>query len=180
MLTSHPAGAALQRASCSRITSDHFIVPFTGRRPMNYKRILLAGVIAGLIINLSEFLLNGVVLAGQMEADLTRHNLVSAPWAMTAYVIMGFVSGFFLAWCYAAIRPRFGAGFGTALVAATALWTVGYVLPTVGILAVGLGRPTSYLLALVWAAVEVVIAAGAAGYLYREAEAPAVQTAIAQ
>ena len=144
---------------------------------MNYKRILLGGLVAGVIINASEFLLNGVVLATQMQADLARHNLTMAGWAMPFYVLMAFVLGLALAWIYAAIRPRFGAGFRTSLIAAAVVWSLAYVLPTVGLLAMGAGDTSSYLLALVWGAAELVIAAAVAGYFYHELEAPATQTA---
>lgn len=142
---------------------------------MNYKRILLGGLVAGVIINASEFLLNGVVLASQMQADLARHNLSMAGWAMPFYVLMAFVLGLALAWLYAAIRPRFGAGFSTSVIAAAVVWTLAYVLPTVGLLAMGAGDTSSYLLALVWGAAELVIANAVAGYIYHELQAPAAQ-----
>ena len=146
---------------------------------MNYKRILLGGLVAGVIINASEFVLNGVVFAKQMQADLTRHNLVMASWAMPAYVIMAFCFGLFLAWIYAAIRPRFGPGLGTAVVAAAVVWGVGYVLPTIGLLAIGMGDATTYVIALIWGAAELVLAGIVAAYLYREGESPAATRAAA-
>jgi hypothetical protein len=145
---------------------------------MNYKRILIGGLAAGVIINLSEFLLNGVVLREAAEAEMARLNLVYAGWAMPMYVVMAFAWGFFLAWAYAALRPRFGAGPGTALVAAAVLWTVGYVFPSMSVLAMGLGTGSMYAIALAWGAVEVILAALAAGYLYRETE-PAGQRSTA-
>lgn len=142
---------------------------------MNYRRMLLAGLVAGVIINAGEFVLNGVVLAGSMVQDMTRHNLVMAPWAMAFYVLMGFALGFGLAWLYVSIRPRYGAGFGTALIAAAALWTIGYILPTLGMLALGFGEATTYLWGLAWEAAELVIASTVAGALYREGAATATQ-----
>jgi len=136
---------------------------------MNWKRILLGGLLAGVIINASEFLLNGVVLADQMSADMDSMGLQFTGWAMPAYVIMAFVYGLFLAWLYAAIRPRYGQGPATAMCAAAALWVAAYLLPTIGFLAMGIGSFGPYVLALVWGAVELVIAALLAGYLYREA-----------
>ena len=136
---------------------------------MNWKRILLGGLLAGVVINVSEFLLNGVVLAEQMEADMARMGMQFASWAMAAFVVMAFIYGLFLAWCYAAIRPRYGQGARTALITAGALWVVAYLLPSVGFLAMGVGSAGTYGLSLVWGAVELVIAALLAGYLYREA-----------
>jgi len=136
---------------------------------MNWKRILLGGLLAGVVINASEFLLNGVVLADQMAADMERMGLQFASWAMPAFVVMAFVYGLFLAWLYAAIRPRYGQGGRTALRAAAALWVAAYLLPTVGFLAMGSGSVGMYVLALIWGAAELVIAGVLAGYFYREA-----------
>ena len=136
---------------------------------MNYRRILLGGLLAGVLINASEFLLNGVVLAEQMSADMERMGLTFASWAMPAYVLMAFTYGLFLAWLYAALRPRFGQGPHTAVIAAAALWVAAYLLPTVSFLAMGIGSTGSYGLALVWGAAELVLAALLAGYFYREA-----------
>lgn len=146
---------------------------------MNYKRIFLGGLVAGVIINASEFLLNGVVLANQMQAELARHNLVMASWAMPAFVIMALVYGFALAWLYAAIRPRFGAGFTTALIAAAIVWLLAYLLPTVGLFAMGEGSAAGYSMAVLWGAAELVIAGAVAGYLYREVAAAGAERASA-
>ncbi len=137
---------------------------------MNYKRILVGGLLAGVIINVSEYVLNGVVYAKQMAEEAVKHALVMSQSAMTLFVLMAFAYGFALAWLYAAFRPRFGQGFGTALIAAATVWTLSYVLPSVMMTALGLGEGISTLVALVWGAAEVVIAAAVAGYLYREAE----------
>ena len=136
---------------------------------MNYRRVILGGLLAGVFINASEFVLNGMVLAEQMEADMQSAGLAFASWAMPAFVVMGFVWGLFLAWCYAAIRPRYGKGGRTALIAAAALWVVGYLMPSVSFLAMGVGSTSNYALSLVWGAAEVVIAAVLAGYFYQEA-----------
>ena len=37
---------------------------------INWTRVILGGLVAGVIINISEFLLNGVVLAKDMEAAM--------------------------------------------------------------------------------------------------------------
>lgn len=135
---------------------------------MNYKRILMGGLLAGLIINASEFLLNGVVLADEMQADMARLGLHYASWAMPAFVIMAFVYGLSLAWLYASLRPRFGPGPRTALLATGVVWVLAYLIPTVMYLAMGAGSQGTYALAVVWGLVELLIAGQLAGYLYQE------------
>ena len=48
------------------------------------------------------------------------------PW----FVVLDLISGVFLVWVYAAVRPRFGAGPGTAAKSAIALWFLAGVLGT--------------------------------------------------
>jgi len=136
---------------------------------MNYRRMLLGGLLAGVLICASEFVLNGVVLAAQMEAEMARTGLQYASWSMPAYVVMTFVYGLFLAWFYAAIRPRFGPGPRTAVIAAAGLWLVAYLLPSIGFLAMGIGPAGTFAIALVWGAVELALAALLAAWYYREA-----------
>ena len=39
---------------------------------INFGRVLLGGLVAGLVINIGEYLLNGVVLAKQMEGTFAK------------------------------------------------------------------------------------------------------------
>jgi len=41
---------------------------------INIGRVILGGLVAGLVLNIGEFLLNGVVLAAQMKAFNAQHN----------------------------------------------------------------------------------------------------------
>ncbi|MDQ6700121.1 MAG: hypothetical protein M3Z36_08035, partial [Acidobacteriota bacterium] len=50
-------------------------------------------------------------------------------------VVIGFGVGIAGVWLYAAIRPRFGPGLKTALIAAVAVCSIGNVLPNIGFLA---------------------------------------------
>jgi hypothetical protein len=84
-------------------------------------------------------------------------------------VIMSLLVGSVLVWLYAAARPRFGPGPKTAAMVAVAFWLGGTVTSLVGYRMVGL-YPDSLLLQ--WGAiglVEVILAAMAGGWLYREA-----------
>ena len=82
---------------------------------------------------------------------------------------MAFAYGLALAWLYAALRPRYGAGPRTALLATAAVWVLAYLIPTVMYLAMGAGSQGTYTIAVVWGLVELLIAGQIAGYLYQEA-----------
>ena len=42
---------------------------------INFGRVLLGGMVAGLILNIGEFVLNGIILGPHIEADMKRMNL---------------------------------------------------------------------------------------------------------
>ena len=98
---------------------------------INMQKVLVGGLIAGVVLNVIDFVLFGVVLKDQMAAAMTALNRpamtnAQIPW----FVFLDFVAGIFLVWLYAAIRPRFGAGPGTAVKAGVAGWFVGGLLVT--------------------------------------------------
>lgn len=105
---------------------------------INVSRVLLGGLAAGLVLNVFGFVWQ-FIFADQMEAELARLGL-EAPGggAMAVFILLGFVSGIVLVWLYAAIRPRFGAGPGTAIKAAVPLWVFGSLLPAIAFSLLGL------------------------------------------
>jgi len=59
---------------------------------INYARVIVGGLLAGLLINISETLLNAVVLARQMEAAVQSMNLPPiGGQAIAGFVVFGFV-----------------------------------------------------------------------------------------
>jgi len=95
---------------------------------INLGRVVLGGIVAGIIVNAFEFVLNGVLLANQwtdLMASINRP--VLGVREIVHFNIFGFAMGLVAVWTYAAIRPRFGAGPRTALYAALLTWVTGYV-----------------------------------------------------
>jgi hypothetical protein len=137
---------------------------------INAMRVILGGLLAGLLINMSEFLLNGLVLKDDWPAAMASLNRppMSAS-TVGVFVITGFFFGIILCWIYAGIRPRFGAGPKTAILAGFIAWLIGYLGPSVSIWAMGLFPSKLIWVPLVWGFVEVMIAALAGGWLYKEA-----------
>lgn len=146
---------------------------------INYTRVLLGGLLAGVVVNISEFLLYGVILMEQMQAMMEAAGLTEASWAMVGYVLSAFVLGLVVVWIYAAIRPRFGPGWKTAVIAGAAVWVASYAIPTVWMGAMGLAYGTgTTLMALVWGFAEIALAGVAGGWLYQEGgAAPAAPAA---
>jgi hypothetical protein len=141
---------------------------------MNIGRIILGGFVGGLIINVVEQVVHGIVLRDRWDEvmkKVTEHPVGTQ--AMVLFWIIGFVIGVALAWLYAAIRPRYGAGPKTAIVASIYLWIVSSLLLVVGLTPWNLWPRDLSLISLVVSLIEYIVAGLVAGYLYREQAAAA-------
>jgi hypothetical protein len=137
---------------------------------MNWGRVTGAGLLAGLIINVSESLLNGVVLAQPMEDAMRALNRPPVSTQMIVwFVVLGFVIGIITVWLYAAIRPRFGPGIRTAICAALTVWLLAYAYPSalLGIMQIFPADLT--VIGAVWGLVELIVAGIAGAWIYTEA-----------
>jgi hypothetical protein len=136
---------------------------------INTRGVIVGGLVAGLIINISEAILNMPVLGAEMETALRALNLPAIGGsAIGVFVVMSFLVGIALVWLYAAIRPRFGPGPKTALIAAAFVWFLGYFYPSVGFGVMGFLPWRLLNIALIWGVVEVVVAALVGARLYTE------------
>jgi hypothetical protein len=136
---------------------------------INYGRVILGGLVCGLILNIGEFVLNAIVLAESMKTFNAAHNFKDPTGSQIGIVVaLTFVLGIVIVLGYAAIRPRFGPGVKTGIIAALFAWFGIYFF--VGVLFwVFFGISTSdTALSLVWGLVEYSIAAVAGAALYKE------------
>jgi len=89
--------------------------------------------------------------------------------AILVWILFGFALGIAAVWLYAAIRPRYGAGAGTAARAGVAVWFFQSLLPSVAQLNLALFPSKLVLTATAWGLVELIIATVLGAWLYREA-----------
>ena len=140
-------------------------------------RVILAGVIAGIVINILEFVLHGTFLGKDWKAAMDALGRTAQPGeearSMILYIVGGFIGGFALAWLYAAIRPRFGAGPGTALKAGIGAWVFASLGPTLVQMAFGLFPGKLLYVPLIGDYIVYVVAALAGCWFYHEPEAAA-------
>jgi hypothetical protein len=135
---------------------------------INWTKVILGGLVAGLIINIFEYVLNGVVLAKDMEAAISALGRQMGGGALAMFIVWGFLVGIFAIWLYAAIRPRYGAGPKTALCAGATVWGIGYLLASVTPLALHLFPRRLMAIGLAVGLVEVLVGTVAGAWLYRE------------
>lgn len=136
---------------------------------IDLSRVLLCGVVAGLIIVVGEAMLNGVVLGEQFSAHRETFGLGDPSAAELAVgAVLTVCYGIILMWIYAAIRPRFGAGPRTAIIAALTFWAVAYLLFLLSVWANGFVTLEFALVSIAWGFFEAPVAALAGAALYRE------------
>ena len=135
---------------------------------INYGRVLGGGLLAGLVLNIGEYLLN--LILGEEWAQAAASLGVAEPGAseIARYVVLTFLIGIALVWLYAAIRPRFGPGPGTAFKAALAVWFLGWLMPAGFFETMGIFPSKLFYVSIVWGLIEVPVASLAGAWLYQE------------
>jgi len=137
---------------------------------INFGRVVLGGLLAGLVLNIGEFLLNDKVLGSQMKDFMTRHNFAEPSGSFVGLAVgLTFVMGIVLVLGYACIRTRLGPGVKTAIIAGLFGWFAVFFYNGI-INGVLFGIPTNtMMMVVVWGLFEYVLAAIAGAWLYKEA-----------
>jgi hypothetical protein len=93
---------------------------------INTGKVITGGLLAGLVFNILDMVVMGVLLAEEMQANAVRLGLDPAAMEGTAgmatWVVIDFLFGILVVWTYALIRPRLGPGPKTAIVAGLVLY----------------------------------------------------------
>ena len=132
-------------------------------------RVIAGGLVAGLIVNIGETILNVPLAGAEMEQALQARNLPPVGGGAIGYfVVMCFLLGILIVWTYAAVRPRLGPGPKTAVIVAALAWFMTLVWSGGTQVAMGIMPLNLTLLGLAWGLGEMVIASLAGAKLYRE------------
>lgn len=141
---------------------------------INTKRVIIAGLAAGVVMAILDFIINGFIFADRMVAEMNAFKpgmgdvmkeLDSK--TMAGFIIMDLVIGMLLAYTYAAMRPRFGAGAKTSIIAAMILWIFGTIVSANYLVMGMMSRGLWWSVGLAYL-VSLIITALVAGALYSE------------
>lgn len=136
---------------------------------INMGRVIVGGLLAGLVINLGEFVLNGYIVEKDWESAM--RSLGKEPIGMHAvavFLALGFLLGITAVWIYAAARPRLGAGPKTAICIGLIVWVLTSLFTTLGQLPTGIFPTRLLIIPLVWGLVELPLGTVAGAWLYTE------------
>jgi hypothetical protein len=142
-----------------------------GIMAINMRKVLIGGVVAGVVLAILDFLINGLILANQNMAAMEALNPAIAASMESAsiagFIILDVLFGLLLVWTYAAIRPRFGAGPKTAVIAAIQIWMVALLLYAFMTM-IGMYSVSYFLVGAAASLVMLVVAAIVGAMLYKE------------
>ncbi len=136
---------------------------------MNIGRILLGGLIAGVVANAGDYIINVYLMAEEGAAMVQRLNLSSAnvEGSVLTWVIVDFIWGLLLVFTYAGFRPRFGPGPRTAVIAGVTIW-LAVCAVFAGLMSMGVYTQQAYLKSSALTLANTLAASLAGAYFYRE------------
>jgi hypothetical protein len=142
---------------------------------INVGRVLVGGLVGGLVISIGNFLINRVLLRDAMNAEFSRlHVAEPGNDFIVKAVVMTFILGIAIIYLYAAIRPRFGAGVKTAIYAGLIAWFFAFLYTRV-LLGMVLGMSVDLIVkGTALGLIVYVIGAIAGASLYKEGPPPSV------
>jgi len=135
---------------------------------INLKGVIIGGLVAGLILNVVDYIFWGVLFAKDFQAALEAIGRPPADSLIPLFVVLDFVYGITLVYLYAAIRPRFGPGPRTAVYAGLIMWVIAGLLHAISEGPLGFFPMRLYLLGTVVGLVLIPVAAVAGARFYAE------------
>lgn len=145
---------------------------------INWRRWLLSGIVAGVVINVSGILLAHFVL-GPEYTERFFDKLGHQPTPADMFLHLGMRTGFGLLamFIYVGMRPRFGPGPKTAVVAGLVVYAGTYLVLTKALVDFDILVGWWTWACLAWGLAEIVLATLAGAFVYREAAPDAGKTA---
>lgn len=136
---------------------------------INWGRVLLGGIVAGVVIDVVDYVLNSHVFAQQNDAMMKRLNIQLRPHAIPVFLLEGLLLGIAAIWAYSVARPRYGAGSKTAVIISVGVWFIGSFLPDLDNWASGILHTRMFCAGTVIDLVVIVVAGLIGASLYKEA-----------
>jgi hypothetical protein len=136
---------------------------------MNIGRLLAGAVVAGIVGNALHYAVNSFLMTVEMNDMMQRLNLnqFTVQGSAVTWIVVDFIWGFLLVFAYAAMRPRFGPGPGTASISSITLWAA-VASVFAGLSAMGIYTQQAFIKE---SALNLVVALGAGlagAYFYKE------------
>ena len=136
-------------------------------RRVNWARVIVGGLAAGLLINAFEYGVHRVLLDDAWTAAFRA--LGKAPTGWLAFIPANFGVALLMVWFYARLRLRYGGGPTTALRSGLAIWAVFWVVPMMSLMPMDIFPNRLLAVVIALGFVDVNLAALLGAWLYKEA-----------
>ena len=132
---------------------------------INWGRVILGGLLAGVVLNVVDWLTYGVWLKPDLDAAMSAMGRPAGAMdkAVPIFVLVDFLYGI-----YAAIRPRYGAGPKTAVIAGLALWVYIGLLHAIAEAPMGMMPQRVMTIGTIVALIALPVAGAVGAYVYKE------------
>ena len=139
---------------------------------INTNRVVVGGLLAGVVMNALDMFWNLVVLRDDMlgiaqrlgmDAQTATSFSTGLPW-----IVVDFVFGLLVVWNYAAVRPRLGPGARTAILAGVVPF-LGATAVVFGFTTMGLMPMSAFVKGTVASLVTTILGSLAGAWAYKEA-----------
>ena len=139
---------------------------------INSARVFLGGLLAGVVIIVLGFVAYGIYLEKLYTPAIEALGLSTqmTAWTYILAIVMSLVGGILLVWFYSAIRPRYGAGPKTAVIAGIACYVLSGLLPAISLGSMGMFPTNTLLIDGISSLVICVVAALVGAWVYKEKE----------
>jgi hypothetical protein len=134
--------------------------------PLNWRRIISGGILAGLVVNAFEFGGHRIYFDDAWTAAFRA--LGKTPTGWSTFIPANFLVGILLVWLYARLRPAYGSGPKTALRSGMAIWVVFWVIPLMAIMPMELFPTRLLAMAIGLGLVDANLAVLLGAWLYRD------------
>lgn len=136
---------------------------------INVGRVLVGGLVAGVVANAIDYAINTYLMVDESSEMIARLNLnpetVAA--SATTWIVVDFIWGLLLVFTYAGIRPRFGPGPKTAVIAGVILW-LAVAVTMAGLMAMGVFTQQAWMKSSALYLVSALAASIAGAAVYKE------------
>jgi hypothetical protein len=133
---------------------------------INWKRVILGGIVAAVVVNVLEGVL-GFLMQSEWKAAMKNMKPPGGA-VMASHLLWSFVIGIATIWLYAAIRPRYGPGAATALRAGFVVWLFVHATFSLAVGAMDLLPQKIMLISAAWSLPVTLVATLAGAWVYRE------------
>jgi hypothetical protein len=138
---------------------------------INTVRVVIGGLVAGIVANAIDFVINTYLMANEGVEMVQRLNLKAdvVEHSMWTWIGFDFVYCLLVVFTYAAMRPRFGPGPKTALIAGMCYW-LAFGAMSAGFTAMGMFTHLAFIKSAAFSLASTLVPALVGAAIYKEEE----------